>query len=26
MRDAGFNLRFHNPNYVTFRYSDHVDG
>ncbi len=24
-RDALFNLRFHNPNYVSFRYNDHVN-
>jgi phospholipase A1 len=24
-RDESFNLRFHNPNYVIFRYSDHVN-
>jgi phospholipase A1 len=24
-RDPRFNLRFHNPNYVIFRYSDHVN-
>jgi len=24
-RNAGFNLRFHNPNYLTFRYSDHIN-
>ena len=24
-RNAVFNLRFHNPNYVTFRYNDHIN-